>query len=88
MMLHVLLQERRYLTTGDMECSPVFAGLQAECRKVLRQMAGFTASDPDDEWVVYDTGDGNDGEVETVYEIKPVGVSSRIENKFRRSRPD
>lgn len=87
MVLHVLLQENRNLTTGTMECCPVFAGSQSECRKVLFEMAGFTSSDPD-EWVVYDTGDGNDGEVETVYEIKPVGVSSRIENKFRRSRPD
>ena len=77
MMLHVLLQEKRCLTTGNMECTPVFAGSQAECRKVLFQMAGFTSSDPD-EWVVYDMDDGNDGEVEIVYEIKPVGVSRRF----------
>lgn len=87
MMLHVLLQEVRNLTTGTMECCPVFAGSQSECRKVLFQMAGLTSSDPD-EWVVFDTGDGNDGEVETVYEIKPVGVSSRFGKKVNSSRSD
>ena len=86
-MLHVLLQENRNLTTGTMECCPVFAGSQAECRKVLFEMAGFTSSDPD-EWVVFDTGDGNDGEVETVYEIKPVAVSARFERQINSSRPD
>jgi len=77
MMLHVLMQERRCLTTGNMECTPVFAGSQAECRRVLSQMAGVTSSDPD-EWVVFDMDDGNDREIEVVYEIKPVGVSARL----------
>ena len=86
MMLHVLMQERRCLTTGTMECTPVFAGSQAECRKVLFQMAGFTSSDPDT-WIVFDMDDGNDGEVEIVYEIKPVGVSRRFETPVPKQHP-
>lgn len=83
MKLHVLLLEKRYLTTGDFECSPLYAGTESECREYLQGMVeaehlDFDISDPE-AWVDRDFGDANDGEVETVYEIKTVaGIPRRV----------
>ena len=76
MRLYVLLREKRFLTTGDFECSPLFAGTESQCREHLHGLSeaeslDFDMADPET-WIDLDSGDGNDGEVETVYEIKTV----------------